>query len=241
MNPDARDAAGWPSEAADLETLQQRLAALDPPRARFDVSPPLRIAACYVCFGRGGAGAGSPGDAGWAGAALFEAARCVAVRTAHGIAAAGYEPGLLARREGPLLEAAVRALPVAADVLLVDATGRDHPRGAGLALHLGARLEMPTVGATNRLLAATGDWPEDRAGASSPFILGGAIAGYWVRTRAGVRPVAAHAAWRTDARTALEIVLGSAERARTPEPLRVARRAAREARDQEARASRQQG
>jgi deoxyribonuclease V len=30
------------------------------------------------------------------------------------------------------------------DALLVDATGRDHPRRAGLALHLGAMLDLPT-------------------------------------------------------------------------------------------------
>jgi hypothetical protein len=52
--------------------------------------------------------------------------------------------------EGPLLEAAVRALPAQPDVLLVDATGRDHPRRGGLALHLGAALDLPTVGVTHR-------------------------------------------------------------------------------------------
>ena len=35
---------------------------------------------------------------------------------------------LLARREGPLLEQAVRALPIAPEVLVVNAPGRDHPR-----------------------------------------------------------------------------------------------------------------
>lgn len=65
-----------------------------------------------------------------------------------------YEPGLLALREGPLLEAAVRALPVMPDVLLVNATGRDHPLRAGLALHLGAVLELPTVGVTHRPVLA---------------------------------------------------------------------------------------
>jgi deoxyribonuclease V len=53
---------------------------------------------------------------------------------------------LLAPREGPLLEQAVRALPVAPEVLVVNATGRDHPRRAGLALQLGAVLGLPTVG-----------------------------------------------------------------------------------------------
>jgi len=57
----------------------------------------------------------------------------VATAVASGIAGAGYRAGLLALREGPLLEAAVRSLNQVPDILLVNATGRDHPRGAGLA------------------------------------------------------------------------------------------------------------
>jgi deoxyribonuclease V len=109
--------------------------------------------------------------------------------------------GLLALREGPLFEAAVRALPEQPDALLVDATGRDHPRRAGVALHLGVVLDLPTVAS----LLATG----------------------CVRARG--RPLAVHAAWRTDAETAAEFVLSTC-RARTPEPLRHTRRQAREAR-----------
>jgi len=53
---------------------------------------------------------------------------------------------MLALREGLLLEQAMGALPIAPEVLVVNATGRDHPRRAGLALHLGAVLGLPTVG-----------------------------------------------------------------------------------------------
>src|SRR4029453_17576075 len=88
---------------------------------------------------------------------------------APGRAGPPYEPGLLALREGALLEGAVRALGHPPDVLLVDATGRDHPRRAGLALHLGAMLELPTIGVTHRLLAAEGGWPADERGARSPL------------------------------------------------------------------------
>jgi deoxyribonuclease V len=54
-----------------------------------------------------------------------------------GSAGGPYRPALLALREGPLLERAVRALPITPEVLVVNATGRDHPRRAGLALQLG--------------------------------------------------------------------------------------------------------
>jgi len=130
-----------------------------------------------------------------------------------------------------LLEAAARALPRLPAVLLVDATGRDHPRRAGLALHLGALLGVPTVGVTHRPLLATGEWPPPRHGERSPLRFDGELVGYWLTTRDGTRPLAVHAAWRTGPDVAADIVLAaSSGRARTPEPLRQARHAAREAR-----------
>lgn len=135
-----------------------------------------------------------------------------------------YEPGYLALREGPALEAVVRALPRLPDVLLVDATGRDHPRGAGLALHLGAVLDLPTVGVTDRPLVASAD-------ERGRLVVGGREVGRLVRTRPRARPVCVHAAWRTDVETACRVVAACASgRARTPEPLRLARFLARSAR-----------
>jgi deoxyribonuclease V len=148
----------------------------------------------------------------------------------EGSAGAAYEAGLLALREGPLLEAAERALPQPPGVLLVDATGRDHPRRAGLALHLGAILAVPTVGVTHRALLATGEWAADARGAASPLHLDGEVVGHWVRTRRGRRPLAVHAAWRTSPEIAVEVVLACTHDLRTPEPLRQARTAARVAR-----------
>jgi deoxyribonuclease V len=144
--------------------------------------------------------------------------------------AASYLPALLALREGPLLDAAVRALAAPPDVLIVNATGRDHPRRAGLALHLGALLGLPTVGVTNRPLAAEGSWPAGDRGATAPLLLDGELAGYWLRTRPAARPLAVHAAWRTTPEDAVTIVLAATRRARTPFPLRRARQAARTAR-----------
>jgi deoxyribonuclease V len=207
----------WPLTREELIEEQLRLSALEPVPWRFE--PNARIGGVFVCYARGESGPGQAGDRAWAAADVVVPGR----------AGAAYEPGLLALREGALLEAAVRALATAPDVLLVDATGRDHPRGAGLALHLGALLDLPTIGVTHRPLLAEGDWPVDERGARSPLLLEGELVGYWLRTRAGTRPLAVHAAWRTDPDTAAEVVL-AASRARTPEPLRRARRRAREAR-----------
>ncbi len=221
--------SAWPGSAEELVRAQRALAAASaPPWAA--PKPPERVGGCFVCFARGVAGAGAAGDLGVAGAAVTRGRRLEASATALGRAGAPYLAALLALREGPLLEAGVRALAVTPPVLLVNATGRDHPRGAGLAVHLGAVLDLPTVGVTSRTLAAEGPWPRDERGAAAPLRLGGELVGYWLRTRGGARPVAVHAGWRTDPDTAVQLVLAATRRARTPEPIRRARTAARTAR-----------
>jgi deoxyribonuclease V len=217
--------ATWPATADELTQLQQALGELVPERWQ----PPttmLRFGACFVCFERVD-GAGAAGDRGFAGAAVTYRRRLLAGVTSSGSAGGPYLPALLALREGPLLEQAVRALPVTPEVLLVNATGRDHPRRAGLALHLGAVLGLPTVGVTTRPLVAEGRWPADQTGATAPLRLGGEVVGCWVRTRTGAKPVAVHAAWQTDAQAAVQLVLAATRRARTPDPLRRARTLAR--------------
>ena len=193
-------------------------------------SEDIAAAGCFVCFERGPSGPGRKGETAWAGAAVIRAGRVVARAAVSGAAGDRYEPGLLALREGPVLESAVRALAERPDMLLVDATGRDHPRRAGLALQLGAMLDLPSVGVTHRPLLAAGDWPPDERGARSPLRIDDELVGYWLRTRTGTRPLAVHAGWRTDPEAAVELVLRTLAGARTPEPLRAARTAARIAR-----------
>jgi deoxyribonuclease V len=201
----------WPASAQELIEAQSTLAAGHAePWAPPEVPA---VGGCFVCFERGLAGAGAPGDRGWAGAAVFRAGLVLATAAVEGTAGGAYQPGLLALREGPLLEAVVRALGARPDVLIVNATGRDHPRQAGLALHLGAALNVPTVGVTDRPLLDEG-------------------AARWVETRPGARPVLVHAGWRTDLHTAVDLVVAATRRARTPEPLRRAREVARRSRSQ---------
>ena len=221
------DVRTWPVSPEVLTIVQEELAAQ--PVTLWRPSGRFRAGGCFVCFAQAQAGPGGAGDLGWAGAALGERTAVVT-----GPAPSSYEVGLLALREGLLLEHAVRALEDPPDVLLVSATGRDHPRGAGLALHLGAVLGVPTVGITHRPLLAAGEWPADERGATSPLVRDGELVGYWLRTRRGARPLAVHAGWRTGPQVAIEVVLGSTERSRTPEPIRFARTAARAARAQSA-------
>jgi len=219
----------WPGSSEELIAAQSALAAASPTPWHAGAEAPA-IGGCVVCFARGQTGPGARGDRAWAAAAVLRGRQVVARAELMGEAGAGYAPGLLALREGACLEAVVRALNWRPDVLLVDATGRDHPRGAGLALQLGAVLDLPTVGVTHRSLLAAGAWPADVRGATAPLLLDGARVGVWLRTRAGARPLAIHPAWRTDVETAVQIVSMATFEHRTPEPFRHARMLARTAR-----------
>jgi deoxyribonuclease V len=220
----------WPQSRAELVSAQRELArreerAWRPPAGAF------RAAGCYVCFARGGPGAGRTGEPGWAAAALMlGSGRRLGTAVVRGLAGAAYEPGLLALREGPLLEAAVRALSEPPEVVIANATGRDHPRDAGLARHLGAVLGIPSIGVTDRPLLAEGSPPGEERGSISPLFIDDWPVACWVRTRSRARPVVVHPGWRTDLDSAVAVVRKATRRARTPEPLRRARRAAREAR-----------
>lgn len=214
----------WPATEAALLAVQRDLASARPALWR----PPDRrpaVAGCFLCFERGRVGPGAAGDPGWAAAAFGSHLMVIT-----GAAPAPYVPGLLALRDGPLLEAAVLRLPARPDVLLANATGRDHPRRAGLALHLGARLDIPTIGVTTQPLLALGEWPLDERGATSVLRVDDDVVACWLRLRRGVRPVVVHPGWRTDLETAVAVVTAVTRDARTPEPIRQARRAAREAR-----------
>jgi deoxyribonuclease V len=196
-----------------LEREQKRLGAAQPSPWRWhDGALP---GGCFVCFdGEHRAIAAAALESG--GEAVIEAP-----------VTAPYEPGLLALRELEVLASAVRALPLRPDVLLVNATGRDHPRRAGLALQLGAVLELPSVGVTHRPLYAAGEMPEGGRGARSPLLLDGDVVGSWLITRRGRRALAVSPGWRTDLETAVEAVLATTGRARTPGPIRRARQLAR--------------
>lgn len=219
----------WPTGEAELIAHQGELAARHLPQ--WTPVPGAAVGGCFVCFGRGGGRQGSPADRGWAAAVVIDhEQRTIAEHVTVGKAGAPYEPGLLALREGALLAAAVTGLAVRPDVLLVNATGRDHPRRAGLALHLGAVLGVPTVGVTHRPLAADGPVPAEGRGSRTPLAIDGEQVGWWLRTRARARPVAVSPGWRVGLEESAEVVLASSRTARTPEPIRQARRIARTAR-----------
>ena len=165
-----------------------------------------------------------------AAAVTLRTGRVTSASLVRGRDGATYHPGLLFLGEGALLEHAVRELRDRSDILTMNGTGRDHPRLAGLAVHLGTLLDLPTLGVTHRPLCADGAWPDDEAEEDSILRIDAEVVGYWLKTMRGARPLAVHAGWRTTPATAVEVATTVSGQNRTPQPLPLARQMARQAR-----------
>lgn len=141
---------------------------------------------------------------------------------AAGVCPFPYRTGLLSFREVPILAEAFARLKQRPDVLLVDGQGLAHPRGLGLAAHLGLVLDLPTIGVAKSRLVGQGEEPGLEAGAASPLILAGKVVGMILRTQKGRKPFYLSPGHKITLAEAREIVLGCVRRYRSPEPLRQA-------------------
>lgn len=133
-----------------------------------------------------------------------------------------YIPGFLAFREAPVLLKAFQKLKRKPQLVFVDGQGIAHPRKAGLAVHLGVTLQIPTIGCAKKpLLKYEGDLSYER-GASFPIIYQRELVGYVVRTKPCVKPVFVSPGNLITTDEAKTWVLKTAKKFRIPEPLRLA-------------------
>lgn len=135
-----------------------------------------------------------------------------------------YIPGLLSFREGPVVLAAFERLRIQPDLLLFDGQGYAHPRRLGLARHLGAYLDRPSIGCAKSRLTGTYEEPGPEPGAWSPLMNRGEEIGRVVRTRARTRPLFVSVGYRITLPLAVAVVLRCTRGYRLPEPTRIADR-----------------
>jgi deoxyribonuclease V len=131
-----------------------------------------------------------------------------------------YVPGLLSFREIPVLVAALRQLEREPELIVAEGHGLAHPRGFGLASHLGVLYDRPAVGCAKSVLVGEhGPLPAER-GAHEPLRHEGQTVGSVLRTRDGVRPVVVSVGHGVNLGQARRVVLATARSYRMPEPLR---------------------
>jgi deoxyribonuclease V len=131
-----------------------------------------------------------------------------------------YVPGYLSFREIPILLRAFRKIRRRPDVLLCDGQGIAHPRGFGLACHLGMILGVPSIGCAKSLLVGEHETPSRSRGSAAPLLYQGRQVGVALRTRDGVAPIYVSPGSRCDVDGAAAIALACSRGVRIPEPTR---------------------
>lgn len=133
-----------------------------------------------------------------------------------------YIPGLLSFRESPVLIKAFEKLNSVPDVIMIDGQGIAHPRGLGIASHLGLLLDIPTIGCAKNILVGHYDEPEIDAGNYNPIFFNGKVIGAVLRTKRSVSPVFISPGHKMDLTSSIDIVMKTCRGYRLPEPTRQA-------------------
>jgi deoxyribonuclease V len=153
--------------------------------------------------------------------------RIAATAGASQPAAMPYVPGLLAFREAPALIEAFERLPVRPGLVLVDGHGISHPRGLGVASHIGVLLDQPTIGVAKSILVGNAEGELGEApGSQVPLVWRGRVIGTVLRTRVRVQPVYVSVGHRVSLEGAVRQVMSLLAGYRLPEPTRQADREA---------------
>jgi len=138
-----------------------------------------------------------------------------------------YVPGLLSFREIPPLLPILKKtlLP---DLIIVDGHGTAHPRGFGLACHLGLITGVPTIGCAKSLLVGACEKPGPERGDMTPITFKGKIVGYALRSRKGCKPLYISPGHLLDPEEAVKGIQMCLKGYRLPEPTRLADKLTRE-------------
>jgi deoxyribonuclease V len=133
-----------------------------------------------------------------------------------------YIPGLLSFREIPVLIEVIRRITLEPDIIFCDGQGIAHPRGIGLAAHLGVLLRRPTIGCAKSKLVGEFDQVGEEKGDYTYLRYRKRIVGAVVRTRSRVRPIFVSPGYHTTIDDCIRLTLATCTRYRIPEPTRQA-------------------
>lgn len=159
------------------------------------------------------------GDSIISGIVVLEAGSLEVVEEVHhmGKVVYPYIPTFLSFREGPAIVSAFRKLEYIPDILMVDGCGINHPRGAGLATHVGVALDVPTIGVTKNILCGDASEPVE-VGDVSPLVFEGRQVGWLIKSCGRCRPIVVGQGHRVGMDGALAITKQMLKGHKLPEP-----------------------
>jgi len=181
------------------------------------ISKPRLIAGADVSYSKGS-------DIFFSGVVVFDILTMAIVEeaTAYSKVSFPYIPGLLSFRESPVLLKAFEKLANIPDLAIIDGQGIAHPRGLGIASHIGLILNIPTIGCAKNVLVGKYEPPGIEFGESSPILYKNKNVGVALRTKKNVSPVFVSPGHKIDIESSMKVVLDTCDGYRLPEPIRQA-------------------
>jgi len=128
-----------------------------------------------------------------------------------------YISTFLSFREGPAIVNAFQKLKTRPDLLLIDGAGINHPRGAGLATHIGVALDVPTIGITKKILCGEGAVPLN-VGETSPLVYKDRTVGWLLKSSQKSKPIVVAPGHRVSLESSILIVTSCIRGHKLPEP-----------------------
>ena len=133
-----------------------------------------------------------------------------------------YIPGYLSFREAPALLKLIEKYHQQADIFIFDGHGIAHPRGLGIASHLGVISNKPSIGCAKKKLVGDYKLPFYKKGSYTELIFKDSTIGNVLRTKDKIKPVFISVGHLVSLEEATQFVLSCTGKYRIPEPTRLA-------------------
>jgi len=133
-----------------------------------------------------------------------------------------YIPGLLSFREAPVVMDLISKYSLNADVNIFDGHGIAHPRGMGLASHIGVLMDITSLGCAKKKLCGEYEEPEMKKGSCTDLYYKNKNIGKVLRTKDNVKPVFISVGNRLNIEELPSFIFSCTTRYRIPEPTRLA-------------------
>jgi len=128
----------------------------------------------------------------------------------------------LSFREAPVLLKLIEKHSARADVFIFDGHGKAHPRGLGIASHIGVLTKKPSIGCAKKRLVGEYDFPDTKKGSNTDLTFRGEVVGKVLRTKNNIKPVFVSVGHLVSLDEATQFILNCTGKYRLPEPTRLA-------------------